>query len=152
MKDKDQKKVKRKDVKKMIFLNNSHELKYQNLTQNARMYEHDLERMSLFYIISGNDDLFRKKNYIYDFNENSIRPECLSSGKVDFSSSSKSLIHIGFNLYNGYMCENMNLLWLLASLDAANLILLMNAIHLRFNNKINFCFGTNSTFMRRVNG
>ena len=116
----------------MIFLNNSHKLKYLNLIENTRIYEHDLERMSLFYIISGNDDLFRKKNYIYDFRENCIRIECLGSGEVDFSSSSKNLIRIGFNLYNGYMDEIMNPLWMLASLDPVNLNLLFNAIYLRF--------------------
>jgi hypothetical protein len=116
----------------MVFLNNSHKLKYIYLTQNSHIHKDDLERKSLFYIISGNDDLFRKKNYIYDFHENSIKIECLSSTEVDFSSSSKNLIRIGFNLYNGYTDERMNLLWMLASLDAVNLNLLFNAIYLRF--------------------
>ena len=129
----------------MVFFNNSHKLKYIDLTQNSHIHEDDLERMSLFYIISGNDDLFRKKNYIYDFCENCIRIECLGSGEVDFSSSSRNLIRIGFNLYNGYMDERMNPLWMLASLDAINLILLMNAICLRFNKKADCCFNGFST-------
>jgi len=129
----------------MIFLNNSHKFKYLNLIQNTRIHEHDLERISLFYIISGNDDLFRKKNYIYDFCENCIRIECLGSGEVDFSSSSRNLLRIGFNLYNGYMDERMNPLCMLASLDAINLILLMNAICLRFNKKTDCYFNGFST-------
>ena len=116
----------------MIFLNDSHKNAYLHLTQTAGIHEHDIERISLFYIISGNDDLYRKKNFIYDFNENSIRIECLDSVDVDFSSSSKNLICTGFNLYNGYMNERMNPLLMLASLDSANFTLLMNAIYLRF--------------------
>ena len=45
------------------------------------------------------------------------------------------------HLYNGYMDESMNPLWMLASLDAVNLILLMNAICLQFNKKTN-CYLT----------
>ena len=44
-----------------------------------------------------------------------LRIECLSSTEVDFSSSSRNLIRIGFNLYNGYMDEIMNPLWIFAS-------------------------------------
>ncbi len=121
---------------KMIFLSNSHKNNYLHLTQTAGIHEHDIERITLFYIISGNEELYKKKQFIYDFHENFIRLEFLYSADVDFSSSAKNLIHMGFNLYNGYMDERMNPLWILISLDSVNFMLLMNAIYLRFNKKI----------------
>ena len=121
----------------MIFLNDLHKNNYLRLTQNAGIHNHDIERISLFYIISGNEELYNKKNFIYDFHENFINIDCLDSADIDLSSSLKNLIRIGFNLYNGYMDEKINPLWTLASLDSVNFMLLMNAIHLRFNKKTN---------------
>jgi hypothetical protein len=39
------------------------------------MVKGDLERLSMFYILSNNEDLSSKINYIYDFDERSIKSD-----------------------------------------------------------------------------
>jgi len=117
----------------MNFLNSTHKSNYINLIRQSKIHKDDLERKSLFYILSGNSDLLKKKNYIYDFSENCIDTDSLISDKVDFCSSSKSLIRLGFNLYNGYIDEYTSPLYLLYRLDSQNYIIASNAINLRFN-------------------
>ena len=92
----------------------------------------DVERASLFYIISGNEDLYRKRRYIYDTYEHCTRT-CLDNTEVDFSSGMKSLIRLGFNLYNGWSDRYTTPMSLLGSLDNCNLRLAGNAIMTRFN-------------------
>lgn len=121
-----------------IFINNSHKSRYVKMLAKADIHKDDLERKSLFYIISGNEDLYFKKKEIYNFFENSIIPECLDSEKVDFCSSSKDLIRLGFNLFNGYSDDHMNPLFLLCGLDSKNLFIAVQSILLRFYDR--HCF------------
>lgn len=93
-------------------------------------HQSDTERISLFYILCGNDDLYSKINHIYDFKEKSIRLDCLESEDIDFSSSSRSLVKIGFNLYNGYPADISETL---STLDEDNFTLAVEAIKIRFN-------------------
>jgi len=86
----------------MRFLNTEHENKLIELIQRDGIHPKDKERISLFYILSGNADLFVKSGFIYDFKNHQIEPECLVNGGVDFCSSSRALIRLGYNLYNGY--------------------------------------------------
>jgi hypothetical protein len=99
------------------------------------LHDHDWERIVLFYIISGNEDLYVKKKAIYDFFDNKIMPECLMTDKVDLCSSSKALIRLGFNLYNGYIDSYTNPLFLLYGLDSKNLFIAYQAILLRFQGR-----------------
>ena len=48
------------------FLSSKHMENYLDLVMEDQMCKGDVERASLFYIISGNDDLYRKRRYIYD--------------------------------------------------------------------------------------
>lgn len=90
----------------------------------------DSERASLFWILSGNEDLFGKAAYIYDFKEHSIIPEVLESAEVDFCTSSRALVKLGFNLFNGFPADVMGTF---KSLDEANYALALEAINVRFN-------------------
>lgn len=92
----------------------------------------DLERASLFYLIAGNDDLYRKRKFIYDPDGHCICP-CLDNPGVDFSSGARSLIRLGFNLYNGYIDEYTAPLDLFWNLDSNNRLLAYHAIRLRLN-------------------
>ena len=116
----------------MQLLNEKHKERFKELLQSDNTYREDVERRSLFYILSGNEDLFRKRNHIYDFKDHSIEPECLNSENVDFSTSSKALIRLGFNLYNSYSDNSTSPVDILYSLDGNNYNLAMNGMDIRF--------------------
>lgn len=73
-----------------------------SLVDRDKMYKEDLERKALFYILSGNLNLYQKVDYIYDFENRVITPKCLESTEVDFCDSSRKLIKLAFNLFNGF--------------------------------------------------
>lgn len=100
------------------------------LTKRAEAHEKDLERKAMFFIIAGNSDLYSKVNHIYDFEDKSIKPECLESEDVDFCSSSRKLIKLAFNLYNGYSADVLDTL---CGLDESNFNLAINAMKIRMN-------------------
>jgi len=116
----------------MNFITKQHKERFKELLQSDNTYREDVERRSLFYILSGNEDLFRKKNHIYDFKDHSIEPDCLDSENVDFSTSSKALIRLGFNLYNSYSDDSTSPIDILYSLDGNNYNLAMNGMDIRF--------------------
>jgi hypothetical protein len=116
----------------MRFLDEQHELSYNQMIQRDNTYPTDNERCAMFYILSGNKDLMSKINHIYDFQEHSIRPNCLDSKWVDLSSSSKSLVRLALNLYNNYTDEHTSPLNLLYHLDDRNYNLALNSFHIRF--------------------
>jgi len=100
------------------------------LLERAGVDPSDLERKALFFIIAGNDDLYSKVDFIYDFEDNSINPDCLESEEIDFCSSSRKLIKLAFNLYNSYPADVIDTFYLL---DKNNFNLALNAIKLRLN-------------------
>ena len=114
------------------FLSSKHMENYIDLVMEDQMCTRDVERASLFYIISGNDDLYRKRRFIYDPKDHSIK-RCLDNTDVDFSSSIKALVRLGFNLYNGWSDEYTTPVDLLGSLDNNNKKLARNAIQIRFD-------------------
>jgi hypothetical protein len=103
--------------------------RFKRTLERANMHESDLERRALFYVLCGNDDLYSKIQHIYDFEDNSIKPDCLESEDVDFSGGSAKLIRLAFNLYNGFPADISDTFY---SLDEANSELAINAIKLRF--------------------
>lgn len=116
------------------FISSAHKERFINMMIEDDMSPHDSERASLFYIITGNDDLYRKRRFIYNPCEHNIRA-CLDAD-VDFSSGMRSLIRLGFNLYNGWSDRYTTPMSLLGSLDSRNLLLAGNAIMIRFNRSL----------------
>lgn len=114
----------------MKFQSKQHEDGFLEMMVRDGTNENDRERLALFYVIAGNGDLFKKREAIYDFEEHMIKL-CLEDDEVDFCSSSRALIKLGFNLYNGYQCQGNSPLDLFYSLDEKNMGLAMNAIKLR---------------------
>lgn len=98
------------------------------LMAKDKTHPKDIERESLFFLIAGNDELWKLQERIYDFEDHSIKPEILESG---ICTSSKTLIQVGFNLYNSYPTES--LLDCFSGLDAHNFELVMQAIRIRLN-------------------
>ena len=107
-----------------------HEDRLGVLLKRDATHDKDLERKALFYILSGNLDLYKKIDSIYDFEDNSIKSECLENGEVDLCSSSRKLIKLAYNLYNGYGAD---VLETFAVLDEDNFDLAIKAIKIRFN-------------------
>lgn len=103
----------------------------EELLKKDQTHAADKERTALFLILSGNDDLYQKVEHIYDFKNHWIKDECLTSSKVDFSSGSKALIRLGFNLYNGYSPADIRDIF--SVLDQRNIELALKAIEFRFN-------------------
>lgn len=99
------------------------------LMQKDGTHEKDSERKALFHIVASNDELYKLQNSIYDFDDHSIKPEILDSG---ICTSSKKLITIGFNLYNGYPTDDF--LNCFRGLDAKNFETVIQALRIRTGN------------------
>ena len=61
-----------------------------------------------------------------------IKLECLTNSRVDFCSSARALVKLGFNLYNGYEDENFTPMDILSNLDSENYSLAMESFDVRF--------------------
>lgn len=120
----------------MQFLNKEHEVNFNELIQKDNTHPRDTERYSLFYIIAGNEDLFRKRKFLYDFESNGIKANCLDDGNVDLSSSAKALVRLAFNLFNSYEDKYTTPIDIFYSLDDKNYSLAMNSIDIRFGRGI----------------
>lgn len=116
----------------MKFTSKEHEGRFLNLMISDSTYHDDTERQALWYIVSGNGDLYAKRHHLYDFKSHGIKP-CLDNGSVDLCSSSRALVRLGFNLYNRYCGEDMTPCNLFCNLDSSNMTLALNAIRLRFD-------------------
>jgi len=115
-----------------FFINDIHRERYLQIVTEDGMYPGDVERACLFYIISGNNDLYKKRRFIYNTREHHIE-SCLDNRKVDFSSGMRALIRLGFNLYNRWSDEYMTPMDLFGVLDERNMILAENAMSIRFD-------------------
>jgi hypothetical protein len=118
----------------MSFLNETHRQNFEKLSKQVALEVMDGERSALMYIISGNTELFNKRASIYDFDENILKFTTFRKSPNDFCSSSRSLIRLGANLYNGYSDKYTNPLNLLMNLNYDNCNLAINALYLRFFN------------------
>lgn len=104
--------------------------RYNKLLKRDGTHPKDIERLAMFWILAGNDDLYEKIDFIYDFDNNMIKPECLESGKVDFCSGSRTLIKLAFNLYNSFPSDSV--IDTFNVLDDYNFNLAIKAIQIRF--------------------
>ncbi|EOR25292.1 hypothetical protein A500_10460 [Clostridium sartagoforme AAU1] len=120
----------------MQFLNKEHAVNFNELIQKDNTHPRDTERYSLFYIIAGNEDLFRKRKFLYDFESNGIKANCLDDGNADLSSSAKALVRLAFNLFNSYEDKYTTPIDIFYSLDDKNYSLAMNSIDIRFGRGI----------------
>lgn len=115
-----------------FYMSSKHKERFIDMIISDNMSNGDLERASLFYIISGNDDLYSKRGYVYNYNTHCINSRFDKSG-VDFTSSMAALIRLGFNLYNGWSDKHTTPVSILSSLDNRNLELVTNALMIRFD-------------------
>ncbi|MEW8956955.1 DUF6075 family protein [Clostridium sp.] len=109
----------------MNFINNGHKVAFNTCMSKSGVNLEDRERVSMFYILSGCDDLVNKGIYkFYDFNKNIIKPGSL---RRDLCSSSKSMVKLAFHLYNGNH-KNLSIMDIIQPLDKSNRVITLNAI------------------------
>ncbi len=121
-------------------MNSLHRKRFFELLNDDKTHNNDWERYALFYIISGNSELYSCRNSIYDFNKSEIIVSYDEQTEKVYSSflqsgvcvSSKALVRAGFNLYNSFKDDLDSLSDLFYSLDEENTRLLIEAISLRF--------------------
>lgn len=116
------------------FLSQIHESNFKELLDKANV-KNDTERESLFYIISGNSELYKNVHKIYDFKENSLNIEIDDESNIFFpgltvSSSATKLVSLAVQLYNSG--NKQTVMETFAGLDENNFILAINAIKMRF--------------------
>ena len=119
----------------MYYISNRQEERFKELLLRAKLKYKDKERQSLLYVLSGNDDLYKQVNKIYDFEKQQL--SCINKdGEVDLedifvSSSSSSLLKLSLELYN--QSTSIGVHDLFRSLDDNNSKLAINAIKIRYS-------------------
>lgn len=111
-----------------MFLNVEHKQRFEELIDRADVKNGDYERGALFYILSGNSDLYCQINKLYDFDNNWI----ITGHEADLTGSTEKLVALAHNLCNGTKIE-YSFLDTFSSLDDNNFKLAINAIRVRFN-------------------
>lgn len=114
-----------------------HKERFKELLELDETATGDTERKALFWLLSANEDLFKKVHHIYNFEEHWIIPDIFESSEVDFASSSRSMIKLGFNLYNSYNEKGTDVLSIFCNLDEHNYEIAIEAIKIRLG-KIKF--------------
>lgn len=113
----------------MKFLNQDHEIRYKSLIRKDMTSDYDFEKIAMFYILSGNTDIWNKGiEKFYDFTEHGITPDKLK--KIDLCTSSKALINLAYQPYVGNNKYTINDIF--KSLNADNAQLAFNAIEIRY--------------------
>ena len=119
----------------MHYISNKQEERFKELLLRAKLKYKDKERQSLFYVLAGNDDLYKQVDKIYDFRKQQLY--CIDEdGEVNVedifvSSSSNALLHLALELYNQGSSISVNNLF--KNLDDNNARLAINAIKIRYS-------------------
>lgn len=113
----------------MKFFNQNHKNRFNEIISRDGTDLNDFNRKSLFYIISGNDELFNNRHYIYDFDKRWIVPDSLE--QINFSETSLALIELAYNLYNNFSSGSISNIF--KALDKNNFKLAIEGLKIRFN-------------------
>ena len=119
----------------MQYISGKQEERFKELLLRAKLKYKEKERESLFYVLAGNDDLYKQVDKIYDFGKQQL--QCIDeNGEVNLedifvSSSSSSLLKLSLELYN--QSTSIGVHDLFRSLDDNNSKLAINAIKIRYS-------------------
>ncbi|WP_009609900.1 DUF6075 family protein [Caldanaerobacter subterraneus] len=83
----------------------------------------DVERFSMFYLLSGIESLYQNIDKIYDFEDHTIKPECLNDS--EWTREERKLISLAFNLYNNFEVTPLEVFY---GLQPNEFVLAVNAI------------------------
>jgi len=111
-----------------LFLSKDHESRFEELCKRDRTHFRDMDRRALFFVIAGDQLLFKYVDLLYDFNGSSILLEVYDQPFL--TGDTRCLIDLAFNLYGSdAVCEIHSLF---NTLDHYKSILAFNAIKYRF--------------------
>ncbi len=114
----------------MEFLNEKHKKRYMEALGKSGISEYDRERQALFYILTGNVELYKYLDNIYDFKRNKINRTVVEELGY-LSSGVLKLMHLGLHLFNDANPLYGSLVTTLCGLDGNNRKLAMNAMEIR---------------------
>ncbi|WP_426454479.1 DUF6075 family protein [Paenibacillus sp. S-38] len=109
------------------FLNYKHEDRFNDICKRDKTHSNDYERQALFFIIAGNDSLFKNVELLYDFEDKFIKLEALEEEFL--TGGTRSLVYLAFSLYGYGTCGVRQLF---THLDDVNSILAIEAMKFRF--------------------
>ena len=109
------------------FLSDKHHERFEKLVDKANNTE-SLEKLSLLYIIAGNDHLYRNSENIYNFAKETINKDTLENDI--YSQSESDLLRLGFTLFNGFR-NRITINDVFYSLAGDSAVLAINAIKFR---------------------
>lgn len=112
-----------------LFLCKKHLERFIELTNIDNTNINDTERKALFFIISGNAELWDNRTKIYDTKKHMINSRSIN--KLPISSSAKAMLLASLNLYNSYKCLDFTSTF--SCLDNKNLNIMLNGIVIRFS-------------------
>lgn len=117
---------------KCLFCDEKHAERFYTMLTYDRTRSGDRERESMFFIISGNQELYEHSSLIYNYQTHRLRPNGLN--KLDhMCSSSKKLLRLSLHLYNSCTLSELTPYSLLNNLDSENLNLALNGMLIRFS-------------------
>ncbi|CAM5779329.1 DUF6075 family protein [Brevibacillus borstelensis] len=109
------------------FLSTEHEARFKELCDRDGTHYGDSERRSLFFVIAGNESLYKNVDLIYDFEDHVIKLDVFEEPFL--TGGTLSLLDLGFSLYGYGVCDVKQLF---SPLDYKNSILAIEAIKSRF--------------------
>ena len=111
-----------------LFLLKDHERRFEELCRRDKTHVRDMDRRALFFVIAGDQLLYKYVDLIYDFDDNLILMEVYDQPFL--TGETRCLIDLAFNLYGSDAgCE---IRFLFNTLDHYKSILALNAIKYRF--------------------
>jgi hypothetical protein len=114
---------------KIQFVNSDHQHKFQEVrSEMAEHYRNNKEYLSVVFIMSGDDEIFRKMNPYFDTKRGLLHSKKMFE-EQDFSSSINVLAKLAVHLFNNN--ETVDPLDLVGTLDDERLQLAINAILIR---------------------
>jgi hypothetical protein len=116
----------------MYFIDKNHVTNYQKLLFQDHTHPKNIHRKSLFYIISGNEDLYLRRYSIYDFGIHEILPINLVNELMSLGDGSRMLLRLAYNLYNGFDDGNLTPRDIFYVMNKRDFIVAKGGIDMRF--------------------
>lgn len=121
----------------MIFKDNEHKIRYENYLIKDGTYINDVERNSMFYILSSDESIHKRIKKIYNFKHRNIEIDGFLEIRNELNSAATKMVYLAYQLYNNFRYSNhdikdMTILDMLSGLDEENFEVCMRAIRIRF--------------------